>query len=141
MNSINVEAIKLNSLPVDEAEAIRQAEAEAEAFYATITEEETERARLSDTQAICRIMWHNRFNAAERVTEYLNTNNTSFTEVEKTTLLAVARKISPDNDNHREATKALEFLTTTAKLHRTMQSGHYFNNLPVTELFKRHEAK
>lgn len=141
MNSISSEAIKLNSLPVDEAEAIRQAEAKADAFYAAITKEETERARLSDTQAITRIMWHNRFNAAERVTEYLNTNNTSFTEVEKTTLLAVARKINPDNDNHREVTKALEFLTTTAKLHRAMQSGHYFNNLPVTELLKRHEAK
>lgn len=141
MNSINVEAIKLNSLPVDEAEAIRQAEAEAEAFYATITEEEAERARLSDTQAICRIMWHNRFNAAERVTEYLDTNETFFTEVEKATLFAVARKINPNNGNHREAMTALQFLTATAKLHRTMQGGYYFNSLPMTELFKRHEAK
>lgn len=141
MNSTNVTAINLNSLPVDEVEAIRRAEAEAEAFYQTITDEETERARLSDTQAICRIMWHNRFTAPERVTEYLNNNETVFSDVEKATLMHVAENLHPENGNSREAVGALRFLTNTAKLHRTMQSGHHFNNFPVTELLKRYEAK
>lgn len=140
-NSIAVEEVKMNSLPATEEAAIRQAESKAEAENQAILAEETERTRLTDTRAICNIMWNNRHNAAEHVTEHLNGKEHSFTETEKATLLQVAKNINPDNPDHRATTKALEFLTTTSRLHKTMQSGYYFDNLPVTELLKRYEAK
>lgn len=122
-------------------EAIRKAEAEAEAFYGGIDKEENERLRLTDTRAICNIMWHNRHNAKELVAEHLKSKGSSFTETEKQTLLRVAETIHPDNENHRDVTKGLEFLTATNRLYRTMQSGHHFPDFPMTDLFKRYESK
>jgi hypothetical protein len=121
------------------SDAIRKAEAEAEAFYGGIEKEEAERVRLSDTRAVCNIMWHNRHNAKERVMEHLNDNPNSFTETEKETLLRVAETIHPDNENHRDATNALAFLTSTNRLYKTMKSGHHFEDFPMTALFKRYE--
>jgi hypothetical protein len=141
MNAMTVETVKMSSLPAAEVEAIRQAEAEAEAFYQAITDEETERLRLADLRKICNLMWNNRDNAATLVTEHLSQTDNFFTATEKATLITVAGNINPDNTNHQEAIKALKFVTTTSRLYRTMRSGYYIDNLPATELLKRYESK
>ena len=118
---------------------IRKAETEAESFYGGIEKEENERVRLEDTRAICNLMWHNRHTAKELVTDHLNSNQNSFTETEKATLLRVAENLHPDNENYRESTKALEFITSTNRLYKTMKKGHYFTDFPMTDLLKRYE--
>lgn len=120
-------------------EAIRKAEAEAESFYGGIEKEENERLRLTDTRDICKLMWHNRHTAKELVTEHLSNNPNSFTDTEKATLTRVAGNLHPDNENLREATKALEFITSTNRLYRNMKEGHYFTDFPMTDLLKRYE--
>lgn len=118
---------------------IRKAEAEAESFYGGIEKEENERLRLTDTRDICKLMWHNRHTAKELVTEHLNSNQNSFTDIEKATLLRVAGNLHPENENLREATKAIEFITSTNRLYRNMKEGHYFTDFPLTDLLKRYE--
>jgi hypothetical protein len=77
--------------------------------------------------------------AKELVTEHLNNNQNSFTDTEKETLTRVAGSLHPDNENHREATKALEFITSTNRLYRNMKEGHHFTDFPMTDLLKRYE--
>lgn len=124
---------------VAEKEEIRKAEADAEAFYGGIAKEENERLRLTDTRAMCNLMWENRHKAKDVVTAHLNSQANSFTDKEKETLIRVAENLHPDNGDYREATKALRFITSTNRLYQNMQNGYHFPDFPMTELFQRYE--
>lgn len=137
MTNITVEAINPATMSSPEAEAIRRAEAEAENFHNAIEQEETERARLRGLRDVCQIMWNHRYSAAQHVTTHLNTS-TLFAEEEKNTLIKIANHINPNNENNREVINALCFTSSVSRLYRTMKHGHYFNNLPATELLNNY---
>jgi hypothetical protein len=132
MNTAKVEKVNLATLPAAEMKAIQAAEAEAEAFYQGIEDEEAERFRLAELKAVCGLMWNNRYIAVDLATESLNGNNV-FTDTEKATILRVAASLHPEAP-YAKAIKALNFITSTSSLYKTMKNGYYFDNLPATEL-------
>lgn len=130
--------VNLDTLPADEAAAIRAAEAEAKEFYGNIEAEETERARLSELRRICGLMWSNRNGAVNVVTEALSAT-TLFSEDEQDSILIVAENLHHDA-NDRSAIDALRFISKVSRLHKTMVGGYYFDNFPVTEMLARKEG-
>lgn len=136
MDTFVVEAVKLNTLPVSKSEAIRAAEAEAEAFYQNVEDEEAERFRLAELKHVCGLMWNNRNSAVKVATAKLSESKL-FSEAEKATILTVAENLHYDAPI-RATIKAHDFINATARLYRTMKSGYYFENFPATELLARH---
>ena len=135
MTAISVAKVNLQTLPADEAAAIRAAEAEAEAIQNAIDAEETERYRLAELKTVCGLMWNNRYAATEAATQHLLTIN-AFTVAETEAILRVAKGLHPDAET-RTALKALNFINAVSSLYRTMKSGYYFDNLPATELLRK----
>lgn len=138
MTAITVTNVNIATLSDLEADDLRAAEAEAMEFYGTIEQEETERLRLSELHRLSRLMWTNRFVAIKVTFAELNTN-ALFTESEKATLIQVAENLHPEGDV-RQGIKALNFINAVSRLHQTMQTGYYFDNLPATELLALYGA-
>lgn len=138
MTAITVTNVNIATLSDLEADDLRAAEAEAMEFYGTIEQEETERLRLSELHRLSRLMWTNRFVAIKVTFAELNTN-ALFTESEKATLIQVAENLHPEADV-RQGIKALNFINAVSRLHQTMQTGYYFDNLPATELLALYGA-
>lgn len=132
MSNVTVEKVNFDTLPSSELEDLRAAEAEAEDFYGAIEKEEAERVRLADLYRVCRIMWHNRYNAVEAVRPELDAENSVFTVSEKATILRIAADIHPESDD-RIVIRALDFINAVSRFYRTMQTGYYFENFPATE--------
>lgn len=136
--SIATAKVNLDSLPAAERDAIRAAEAEAEEFYGAIEKEETERVRLEVLHKVCAIMWKNRATAEYDIYTHL-TKDDLFTNDEMRSILTIAENMHFDAEA-RAAIRSFRFTSAVASLYRTMKTGYYFENFPVTELLARHSA-
>lgn len=131
--------VDIANLPRAERDAIIAAEAEAQEFYGAIEKEETERVRLEVLYKACSTMWKNRNTAEYEIYTDLTKDNL-FTADEIRSILTVAENMHYDA-KASEAIRAFRFTSAVARLYRTMQTGCYFENLPVTELLTKFQQR